>query len=195
MPDFLDKVKEKMDKGISLVTSKSKETIETAKLRNRIRHLRQQREEKIEGLGKLVYEMLKEDQWDEKRMKDSYSQVIEIETEIKNLENTIERIKRETEQTVKTTPTSVKAFAYCTCGAGLIETSKFCSDCGANVLEIIARTREELAKQVICDKCGTQLSPSAKFCKKCGSPVSAKAKESSENHSEKQDMPSPGSED
>lgn len=195
MPDFFDKVKEKVDQGISLVASKSKETIETAKLHSRIRSLRHWREEKIKDMGNLVFNMLQEGRLDEQRLKEAYSHVVKIDDEIKNMEKEIERIKLETEQTIRATPTPAKAFVYCTCGTGLTETSKFCGDCGANVVEIIARAKEELAKQAICDHCGAQLSLTAKFCKKCGSPVKTKTRESTEDHLEKQEISLPREEE
>lgn len=182
MPDFFDKVKEKVDQGISLVASKSKETIETAKLHSRIRSLCQWREEKIKDLGNLVSNMLRVDQLDEQRLKEAYFQVVKIDDEIKNMEKEIERIRLETEQTIRAASTPTKAFVYCTCGASLTETSKFCGDCGANVAEIIARYEEEMAKQAVCDHCGTQVSSTAKFCKKCGSPVKTQIRESTEDH-------------
>ena len=43
------------------------------------------------------------------------------------------------------------------CGASVIETAKFCSECGAKI-----------ERELKCANCGTLLAENAKFCMECG---------------------------
>lgn len=46
------------------------------------------------------------------------------------------------------------------CGASVIETAKFCSECGAKI-----------ERELKCVNCGTLLAENAKFCMECGTPI------------------------
>lgn len=56
MAEFLDKLKDRLDKGISTVNEKSKELISRQKIRIHITELKAEREILVKELGKLTYE-------------------------------------------------------------------------------------------------------------------------------------------
>lgn len=58
MPDIFEKIADKIDKSIKTVGSKSKELIETAKLKGEIKDVETVIENKFRALGKKVYEMM-----------------------------------------------------------------------------------------------------------------------------------------
>lgn len=56
MAEFLDKLKDRLDKGLSTVNEKSKELISRQKIRIHITELKAEREILVKELGKLTYE-------------------------------------------------------------------------------------------------------------------------------------------
>ena len=79
MAEFFEKIKGKVDEGISKISSKSKETVELAKLRNNLRNLEKEKNENISKLGILVYDMLRKDNFDEMKIKEFYGNINTID--------------------------------------------------------------------------------------------------------------------
>ncbi len=56
MPDFFDKLREQIDAGLTKVTTKSRVTVETTRLRMQIRGIVKEKEEALARLGARVYQ-------------------------------------------------------------------------------------------------------------------------------------------
>lgn len=162
MSDFFDKIKNKVDEGISTISSKSKETVELAKLRNQLRKHENEKDKAIENLGFFVYEMIRRDEYNEQKIRDFYQQISDIDKQIVAIEQEIRKIQ-EAAVSVETLSKVV-----CECGAGLSADQKFCALCGKDVRELFARTTAQSVGMKPCLTCGFQLKETAKFCGKCG---------------------------
>jgi len=59
-------------------------------------------------------------------------------------------------------PGSDASGIFCTCGAPMKESAKFCTKCG--------KKAEDRSSHILCS-CGYKVSPGQKFCQQCGSAV------------------------
>lgn len=162
MSDFLDKVKGKVDEGISKISSKSKEAIELAQLRNQLRHLGKEKEEKINQLGRLVYDMLRKEEYEEQKIKDFYPSINAIDRQIVNVEEEIKKIQE------MSASADISIVARCECGAEITANQKFCASCGRDVKEVTMQALAPQEGMKRCSTCGAEIKETAKFCGKCG---------------------------
>lgn len=159
MKDFFEKVKGKVDEGVSAISSKSKETIELAKRRSQLRALKKEKGEKINALGRLVYDKLRNDEYSEESIREFYSEIDELDRKITGVENEIKQVQ---------IMTSTGSVAKCECDTDLSSNQKFCASCGKNVKEILAEAMKPAEGMKHCQSCGTEIKETAKFCGKCG---------------------------
>lgn len=82
MGNVFDKVK----KGMSVAGEKSAALVETGKLQAEITSLRQKKKAKLQEMGDLTYEMMKEEGLDEEKLKDLFEEAREIESKIEEKE-------------------------------------------------------------------------------------------------------------
>ncbi|MBM4139875.1 MAG: zinc ribbon domain-containing protein [Nitrospira sp.] len=162
MSDFLDKVKGKVDEGISKISSKSKEAIELAQLRNQLRHLGKEKEEKINALGRLAYDMLRKDEYNEQRLKELYLHINEVDRQIVNVEEEIKKVQ------AMSASEDIGIVARCECGAGITANQKFCASCGGDVKAVTMQPSAPQEVMKRCSTCGAEIKETAKFCGKCG---------------------------
>jgi len=83
MPDFLDKVKQGLGKGVTTVSAKFKEMVETAKPKSQVRELEQRRRDALEGLGNIAYTMFLRSPFGEERLKAKCAGIVELDNQIK----------------------------------------------------------------------------------------------------------------
>ena len=57
MDDFFKRIKQEIDKGITVVGAKSKEIIDTAKINTRIGELKDEKDKMLREIGMIVYKM------------------------------------------------------------------------------------------------------------------------------------------
>ena len=131
MQDLMEKVKGKVVEAISAISSKSLNSIALMELRTKLRNLEKEKEDTINELGRLVYDLLRRNDYNDQRIKDFYSSISLIERQIETIENEIKR-RQEVSATKGMTSTAV-----CECGAGLTSGQKFCSTCGKDVQTIL----------------------------------------------------------
>lgn len=162
MKDFFERVKDKVDEGISSITTKSKETIELAKLRSQFRQLEKDKDEKLKELGSLVYDMVRMDVFNEQKIKQVCPTIGEIDRQLVITETEIRRIS-------EASSTGSEIFiAQCECGSGLTANQKFCASCGRDVSGLIAQVNKPTENTKLCSTCGSEIKETAKFCGKCG---------------------------
>jgi len=69
MANFLDKVKQGLGKGVTTVSVKSKEMLETTKIKSQVGELEQRRRDALGELGNIAYTMFLKDAFAEERLK------------------------------------------------------------------------------------------------------------------------------
>jgi hypothetical protein len=162
MKDFFERVKDKVDESISSITTKSKETIELVKLRSQLRLLEKDKDEKLNELGRLVYDMVRMDVFNEQKIKQVCPTIGEIDRQLVITETEIRRISE-----ASSTGSEI-IIAQCTCGAGLTANQKFCAFCGRDVSGLIAQVNKSIENKKHCSTCSSEIKETAKFCGKCG---------------------------
>lgn len=162
MPELFDKIKGKVDESISKISSKSKDTVELATFRSQLRNFEREKNRKINELGSLVYDMLRKDCYDEETIKEYFSNIIQTDKNIVTIEHEIKKIQAHAEIA------RANSVASCECGARLIINQKYCSVCGKNVSDIVAKTAIPAENIKLCPNCGADIKQASKFCAKCG---------------------------
>jgi len=136
MKNFIEKVKEKVVEEISAISAKSLRSLELTKLRTKLRDLEKEKNDKINELGKLVYDLFSRNDYDEQKIRGLFSTIKVTDNQIVTTENEIKRLQ-ETPTTTGTT-----SIAVCECRSGLTSGQKFCSNCGKDVQTILAKAGE-----------------------------------------------------
>jgi NADH pyrophosphatase NudC (nudix superfamily) len=127
--DFFERVKSGVSKGITTVSVKSKEAIESTKTKGQIGTLEGQKKSDLAELGNIVYTMFLKDSFDGQRIKEKCEAIRGLESQIKNKEEELREIHLKA-QVALGKPT---AISTCDCGAEIYEGDKFCGKCGKKV--------------------------------------------------------------
>jgi len=167
MADFFDKVKQGVGKGITTVSVRSKEMLETTRIKGQIGTFQEQKRVAIEELGNIVYTMFVKTGFDEERIKQKCEAIAGIDRQIKGKEEELTQIHLKAQQELG----MPKTVALCACGAPIYEDTKFCGKCGKKVEILPRKISEEETPPAICPHCNTQLLPDAKFCANCGGKI------------------------
>ena len=171
-------VLEKVQDIVKAASDKTSEVIEVSKLRAGIAEEKRAISEQEAKLGEIYYdlykagEVLTPDAVNICMVIDKYAtRLEEKEAQIKKI-NEANAAKRAAKNVV---PASDDAVCP-ECGSANPSGSKFCSECGAKIPEIIDAEAVEVeepaepAKQY-CTKCGAEIVPGKKFCNECGEKV------------------------
>ncbi len=127
MADFLDKVKQGIDKGVNVVSVRSKEALETARLKSQLAGLADRRREVLTELGGLIYDGFLRDALalgDHARAK--CDEIAALDAQIKEKEGELAQVHREAS-------ISLGVPVCASCGAELNEEDRFCRKCGAKI--------------------------------------------------------------
>ena len=127
MSDLIDKFKEGLDKGMAVVSAKSKELLEATRLGAQIGRLADAKREALTELGSLVYAIyLAEEAELDGRIRERCAKIREIEEEIARKEEELKEVKREAKRNM--------GIPLCAaCGQELAEGDRFCRACGRKV--------------------------------------------------------------
>ena len=114
MPEFLDRLKKGIDRGVTTVAVRSKELLETTQLRGQLGRLQEERQRSLEELGSVVYTLTSQDrlQADLERVRAKCAAVTQIDTQIRATEDELRRVQTAASQAVGTSAGSV----HCSCG-------------------------------------------------------------------------------
>ena len=132
MPDFLDKVKQSVGKGVTTVSVKSKEMVETAKLKSQVGELEHRRKEALEELGNIAYTMFLKDTFAEERLKAKCAGIFELDNQIKEKQKELAEVHTKAQEALG----KPKAVGVCACGTEIYENAKFCGKCGAKLASV-----------------------------------------------------------
>lgn len=128
MADFFNKMKESLDKGVSTISAKSQELVETTKIKTEISNLKQKHNQAISELGNLVYVMMGGSGLDEEKIRTKCEQILLLEDQIKAKEKEMQLIHQKAQENVAEAP---PAQLICQCGTPYQEGDKFCGKCGS----------------------------------------------------------------
>ena len=167
MADFFDKVKQGVGKGITTVSVKSREMVETTRVKGQIATFQGQRKIAMEELGNIVYTMFIKGSIEEGRIKEKCDAIVAIDKQIKEKEEELTQIHLKAQEELG----MPKAVAICACGAAIYEGTKFCGKCGKKVEVLPKEGHEGEITPQICPHCNSQLSQDAKFCPSCGGKI------------------------
>ncbi len=131
MAEILDKIRENIGKGLTTVTTASKELIETTRVKGEIAAARRRRRELLEELGSIVFVMASRDAFEMDRVREKCRAIAGLDERIRDLEESVRNVRPKPEEAVGTRT----AAAPCSCGADIPEGSKFCGKCGKPVAQ------------------------------------------------------------
>ena len=172
MADFLDKVKQGINKGVATVSVKSKEMLDTTRLKTQIDSLGKQKLNLLEELGNIVYTLYKKGTPDEERVRMKCEDVAALDRQITEKEVELRQTRLQAEEALG----KPKAVSVCTCGNEIFMGAKFCGKCGKKA-EVTEKTGGEVRA---CAHCGVPLPPDTSFCSDCGNKTEPADQEFSE---------------
>jgi len=179
MKKLTDQIKEKLDKGITAISSTiSKEPRELIRIKSEIKRLANKKEELMFEFGEMSYESFGASMNENSSLSQKYEEISNLDNEINLLQLDAEKILEMSTQA----SSKSKALTQCECGAGLDEEQRFCGSCGKNVEQIVqeAIQKKKAEEPITCSDCGAKIPSQAKFCPKCGAPRKKKEPETSE---------------
>lgn len=171
MAEFLDKLKKGIDKGLTTVTVKSKEMLETTQLRGQLRELQDQKRETLEELGNVVYTLFTQGTLDQEqgRVHEKCTALVTVDQKIREKEEEIRQVQLRAQQALGKSATP--PVTQCKCSADLYEGTKFCASCGKPVEDVIRQPKMQDVSVSMCPQCRGELPIGAKFCGACGAKI------------------------
>ena len=128
MVDILDRVKQGIDKGVTVVSVKSKEMMEVARIKNQLSVLRNQQENILSGLGELVYQMYLQNTFNEEKIRNKCEVIALLASQIQEKEAALKELHFRAEVALG------KSFCN-TCDSELSPGAMYCSRCGEKIAE------------------------------------------------------------
>jgi len=130
MGDFFQKVKQGIGKGVTTASVKSKEVLETTKIKSQINGLAEQKKALLEELGNIMYTMFLKGGFDEERVKTKCSAVAAVDDQIRQKEEELKEVHLKAQEALG----RPKPITVCACGEAIYEGTKFCGKCGMKVI-------------------------------------------------------------
>ena len=109
---------------------KSKEVLETTKIKSQINGLAEQKKALLEELGNIMYTMFLKGGFDEERLKTKSSAVAAVDDQIKHKEDELKEVHLKAQEALG----RPKPITVCACGEAIYEGTKFCGKCGMKVI-------------------------------------------------------------
>ena len=129
MNDFLVKVKQGIDKGVTAVSVKSKEMVEVAKIKNQLSILKGQQESAFFLLGETVYQMYLQNGFNEEKVRAKCEMIALLSSQIHEKEVDLKQLHVKAEEALG------KAFCA-VCESELSERAMYCSNCGEKIANL-----------------------------------------------------------
>ena len=129
MVDILDKVKQGIDKGVMVVSIKSKEMMEVAKIKNQLSVLRSQQGSAFSFLGELVYQMYLQNAFNEEKIRNKCEVIALLASQIHEKDADLKDLHLQAEVALG------KNFCT-TCDSELPVGAMYCSKCGEKIAEV-----------------------------------------------------------
>jgi hypothetical protein len=133
MADFFDKLKQGIGKGVTTVSVKSKEMMDTNRVKSQMADLERQKKDTLAALGASVCQMLADGRLDEEVLRTACAAVLKFDEHVREKQVELVRIHEEAQQALDAAqqPIGPGVAAHCTnCGKPIIVDTKFCGGCG-----------------------------------------------------------------
>jgi len=127
--DFFDKVKQGIGRGVTTVSVRSKEVLETTQIKSQISALQERRSDALEELGNIVYTLFVKNQSDDERVRSRCKAIADLDRQIREKEEELQVIHARAEEQLG----KPAAIGRCDCGAEFQPGAKFCGKCGAKL--------------------------------------------------------------
>ncbi len=130
MEKFIKGLKKELDKGIAVVGAKSKEIIETTKIKKQIEELKELKIRTLQETGEIVYQMsLDQNHNSEEAIKENCQSLADLDQQIQAKEVELKKIYQAVQEAAGKTICE-------SCGAAVVEGVKFCSNCGTKIIKV-----------------------------------------------------------
>ena len=126
MTDFFDKVKQGIDKGVTVASVRSKEMLDASKIKGRIDKLAGQKKSALAGLGSLIYARKSDFELDGE-MKEKCEEITGLEAEIKQKGKELKQVHVEAKKNL--------GIQVCDCEEELAGDDEFCRKCGKKIAD------------------------------------------------------------
>lgn len=169
MPQFFEKLKKGIDKGVTTVSVKSKEMLEVSQLRSQIKSLQEEKQRGLEELGSIVYTLYRQGTLElgTERIQAKCGSLAALDQRIREKEEEIHQVQLRAQEALG--KTVVPSVGVCECGAPVYEGAKFCGGCGKEVAEALSRPGAGVeAAESRCPQCGAALASDGRLCGVCG---------------------------
>lgn len=158
MADFFEKVKQEINKGVATVSTKSKEMLDSSRIKGQIDALTRQKKDGLEELGNIVFTLFLKGISDEGRVRSQCEALASLTDQIREKEEELRKVRTKADDPLgKQMPVGV-----CLCGSPIFGETRFCGKCGRKV---------GLSAPERCPGCASPLSADARFCTNCGRKV------------------------
>lgn len=176
MVEFFDKLRKGFDKGVTTVSVRSKEMLETTQLRTQVKTLQDERQRGLEELGSIVYTLHLQGKLNEglERVQAKCETVATLDQKIREKEAEIRQTHRKAQEALG--GGELRILGECSCGTAIHEGTKFCRTCGRPVEELGTRAEGTQDPGAIrCPQCDALLAVTARFCGNCGARIGAES--------------------
>lgn len=172
MDGFVNKVKSTASRPMRVVSLRSLDSIELARLRSTLRYLTRQRDEQLRQLGLLAYRAVTgapESPLEREAVAEQARKVTDLEQQIAAAERQMQRAQMADRLTSRGTS---PFLTVCACGSPLLPDDVTCAVCGRNVEDLVRLASESKSRiaSVPCS-CGAPLVSGIRFCPDCGRSV------------------------
>lgn len=130
MEELFKRIKQEIDKGITVVSVKSKEIIDTARINTQIAELNESKNQILKEIGTIVYRMSCDKEFNgDGEIAEKCRLVSELVQQIEEKELELKKLHTDSQEAI--------GKKICeSCGAAMDENAKFCSNCGARLIEV-----------------------------------------------------------
>lgn len=174
MADFFEKLKKGIDRGVTTISVRSREMLETGHLRSQIKVMQEERRHALEEVGNMVYTLYGQDRLEEERERvhAKCESLAALDQKIREREEEVRQVQLRAQEVLSNL--SGSAVGACDCGTLIYGAAKFCGGCGKSVQEILSRALTDFPGIVTrCPRCGGPVAAESRFCGGCGANLSA----------------------
>ena len=130
MEELFKRIKQEIDKGITVVSVKSKELIDTARINTQIAELNESKDQILKEIGTIVYQMSCDKEYKgDGEIAEKCRLVSELVQQIEEKELELKKLHIDSQE-------AIGKIICESCGAAMDENAKFCSSCGARLIKV-----------------------------------------------------------
>ena len=115
---------------MNTVGVKSKEILDTSKLKGQISIFERNKKEALEELGNIVYVMFQKNDFNTERIKSKCENISRIDLQINDTMEEIKNVQIKSQEALG----KPRVIKICDCGAEINEGVRFCTKCGKKVM-------------------------------------------------------------